>query len=136
MNKKDTRILCEVNANVICEVLNVSNIFLKNTEALSEETLVQVYRECKSEIKNSFLIEILKVSHVVESLSFPVDVHLFLEEVQLVFSILSQILGYNDDNSVNEVMIGFQLKKNLPEPETNQVFCFGFDELLTTVIHF
>ena len=95
--------------------------FPANTEALSEETLVQVYRECKSEIKKSFLTEILKDGHVVESLAFPVDVHLFREEVQLVLSILNQILGYYDDTSVTEVMTGFLLKTNLPEPETNQV---------------
>ena len=77
MNKNATSILCEVNANVICEVLNVSNIFLKNTEALSEETLVQVYRECKYEIKNSFLKGILRDGKVVEGLSFPMDVHIF-----------------------------------------------------------
>ena len=55
MNKNSTRILCQVNANIIREVLNVPDIFPENTEALSEETLVQVYRECKYEIKNVFL---------------------------------------------------------------------------------
>ena len=54
MNKNTTRILCQVNENVIHEVLNVPKIFPVNTEALSEETLVQVYRECKSEIKMPF----------------------------------------------------------------------------------
>ena len=87
-------------------------------------------------LKNAFLREIIKVGHVVESLSFPMDVHIFREEVQLVLSILSQILGYDDEKSVTEVMIGFLLKTNLPEPETNQVCCFGFDEFLATTIHF
>ena len=135
MNKNATRILCQVNANVIYEVLNVPNILLENTEPYWR-TLVQVYRECKSKIKNVFLTWILKVGDVVESLSFPVDVCLFWEKVQLVLSILSQILGYDDDKSVTKVMIGFLLKTNLPEPETNQVWCFGFDEFLATTIHF
>ena len=73
---------------------------------------------------------------MVERLAFPVDVRLFREEVQLVLSILSQILGYDDDKSMTEVMIGFMLKTNLPEPKTNQVYCFGFDEFLATAIHF
>ena len=93
------------------------NIFPEYTEALSEETLVQVYRECKSEIKNVFLTEILKDGHVVESLSFTVDVRLFQEEVQLVLSILSQILVYDDDKSVTGVMIGFVLNTNLSKLE-------------------
>ena len=40
MKQNATRILCQVNANIICEILNVPEIFPKNTEALSEETLV------------------------------------------------------------------------------------------------
>ena len=73
---------------------------------------------------------------MVESISFPMDVCLFQEEVQLVLSILNQILGYDDEKSVSEVMIGFLLKSNLLEPETSQVYCFGFDEFLDTAIHF
>ena len=73
---------------------------------------------------------------MVESLAFLEDVHLFQEEVQLVLSILSQILGYDDDKSMNEVMIGLLLKTNLSEPETNQVYCFGFNEFLATAINF
>ena len=95
-----------------------------------------MYRECKYEIKNPFLTKNLKFGHVVESFSFPVDIHIFREEVQLVLSILSQILVYDDEKSMTEVMIGFLLKKNLPELETNQVCCFGFDEFLSTTIHF
>ena len=98
--------------------------------------MAQAYMEFMSEIKNSFLTEIPKVGHVVESLSFPMDVHLFQEEVQLVLSILSQILVYDDDKSVTEVRIGFLLKMNLLELERNQVCCFGFDEFLATTIHF
>ena len=104
MNKNTTRILCQVNENVIHKVLNVPKIFPENTKALREETLVQVYRECMYEIKNSFLTGILKVGNVVESLAFSMDVHLFQEEAQLVLLILSQILGYDDDKSVTEVM--------------------------------
>ena len=55
MNKNATIILCQVNAKFIRLVLNVPEIFIVNTEALSEESMVQVYREFKSEIKNSFL---------------------------------------------------------------------------------
>ena len=53
-----------------------------------------------------------------------------------MLSILSQLLGYDDDKSLTEVMIGFLLKTNLLEPETNQVCCFGFDEFLATAVHF
>ena len=94
------------------------------------------YRECMFEIKNAFLKKILKFDHVVDSISFPVDVHFFQEEVQLVFSILSQILGYDDDKSMTKVIIGFMLRKHLPEPEINQVCVFGVDKFLNTTIHF
>ena len=64
------------------------------------------------------------------------DFRFFREEDQLVLSILSQLLGYDDDKPMTEVMTGFLLKTNLLETETNQVYFFGFDELLATTIHF
>ena len=38
--------------------------------------------------------------------AFPYDSSLFSEPLQAVFSILSQILGLEDDMSVTEIMVG------------------------------
>ena len=73
---------------------------------------------------------------MVDIISFPLDVFLFQEGVQSVLSMFTQIPGYNNDKLVPEVMLGFMLKTNFPEPESNWVFCFGLDEFLATTIHF
>ena len=56
MNKNTIKIIFQVNAKVICDVLNVPEIFPVNVESLSEETLVKVFRECKSKVKNIFFV--------------------------------------------------------------------------------
>ena len=38
--------------------------------------------------------------------SFPYDVSLFIETIQVAFSLLNQILGLENDKSVTEVMVG------------------------------
>ena len=38
--------------------------------------------------------------------TFPYDVSLFIESIQAVFSLLSQILGLDNDKSVTKVMVG------------------------------
>ena len=135
MNKNTTRILCQVNENVICELLNVPENFPGNPEVFSEETLVQLYRECNSEVKNVFLSEILKTGHSVENLVLPLNVNIFWEEVQPVLSMLSKILGYDDDKFVAEVMLGFLSRTNLSHPESNKACCLILDEFLATTIH-
>ena len=38
--------------------------------------------------------------------SFPYDISLFSETLQVVFSLLSQILGLEDDKTVTKIMVG------------------------------
>ena len=38
--------------------------------------------------------------------SFPYDISIFSETLQVVFSLLSQILGLENDKSITEVMVG------------------------------
>ena len=68
-------------------------------------------------IKNVFLSNILKTGNLVENTVLPFNVSIFREDVQSVLSMLSQILGYDDDKSVTEVMLGFLLRTNLPNPK-------------------
>lgn len=51
--------------------------------------------------------------------AFPYDISLFIETIQVVFSLLSQILGLDIDKLVTEVMVGvvclvYQSKKEFP----------------------
>ena len=38
--------------------------------------------------------------------AFPYDSSLFLETLQVIFSVLSQILGLEDDKTITEIMVG------------------------------
>ena len=71
--------------------------------------MITVYRECPSEVKTLFLQTIVKPKHPSESLSLPVSVSVMVIEVQWACSLLSQILGLDNDKFVVEVMLGFSL---------------------------
>jgi hypothetical protein len=51
------------------------------SEPFGEENLIRVYRECPSEVKDLFLQEIVKLEHLSESLSFPMNVSIMVIEV-------------------------------------------------------
>jgi hypothetical protein len=66
--------------------------------------MIRVYRECELEVKNQFFCHIVKPDQSIASLSLPYNVNIFTEEVQLVCSLLSQILGLDNDQHVVEVI--------------------------------
>ena len=78
---------------------------------------------------------ILKVGQSLEGLFFPYNVSIFRDEVQLVMSMVSQVLGLDNDKHVSEVILGFLLSIGSTEPESNLVRCFDSDEFLAESIH-
>ena len=87
-----TIILYQINARVFCEVLNVPENFSKKPNIICEEAMVRLYKGRKPEDRNVILSKILKTNQSMENLYLPSNV-IFFREVQLVFYILSQILG-------------------------------------------
>jgi hypothetical protein len=79
------------------------------SKPFEEEKLVTVYMECPPEVKNLFLQKIVKLEHYSESLSLKMNVNVMVIEIQWAGSILSQILGLDNDKYVVEVMLGFLL---------------------------
>jgi hypothetical protein len=71
--------------------------------------MITVYRECPLKVKTMFLQTIVKPEHHFESLSLPINVNVMIIEVQWACSLLSQILGLDNDKFVVEVMLGFLL---------------------------
>ena len=53
-----------------------------------------------------FMMKLLKPSVIETQNMFPYDISSFLDPVQAIFSLLSQILGLDSDQSVIEVMVG------------------------------
>lgn len=64
--------------------------------------------------------------------TFPYDVSLFIETIQVVFSLLSQILGLDNDKSVTEVMVGTVclVRQSIKE------FALSFDQYLVDKISY
>ena len=79
------------------------------SEPFEEEKMITIYRECPSEVKTLFLQTILIPKHHYESMSLPINVNVMIIEVQWACSLLSQILGLDNNNFVVEVMFGFML---------------------------
>ena len=75
----------------------------------------------------------MKSGQTVESLSFPYDVNIFKEDVQLVLSLLSQILGLDNDKFAIEVMSEIIMKVNMLD--SSQIVFLNFNESLAKVIH-
>ena len=65
----------------------------------------------------------------------PYNVNIFKEEVQLVMSLVSQVLGLDDDTHINKVILGFLLSIGLTDHESHSSHCFNLDEYLAEVIH-
>jgi hypothetical protein len=79
------------------------------SEPFKEEKIITVYRECSPEVKNLVLQTIVKTEPISESLSLPMNVNIMVIEVQWACSILSQILGLDNDKYVVEVLLDFLL---------------------------
>jgi hypothetical protein len=85
------------------------------SDLFEEEKMITIYRECPSEVKTLFLQTIVKPEHHFESMSLPSNVTVMVVEVQWACSILSQIIGLDNDKFVVEVMLGFLLTFFLKE---------------------
>ena len=113
----------------------MSDSFPVNPESFNEQVLIELYKNCKSEFRCQFLYSILKVGQSLEGLFLPYNVSIFKDEVQLVMSIASKVLGLDDDTHVNEVILGFSLSIGSTNHESNSLRCFNLDEYLAEVIH-
>lgn len=66
------------------------------------------------------------------SFSFPYDISLFIKTIQVVFSLVSQILGLENDRSVTEVMVGIVCLVNQSVKE----FALSFDQYIVDRISY
>jgi hypothetical protein len=109
LNKLGSEVLCRVDSPSIRHALSTPESSPAASKPFEEEKLITVYRECPPEVKTLFLQTIVKPEHHSESLSLPMNVSVMIIEVQWACSILSQILGLDNDKFVVEVMLGFLL---------------------------
>jgi hypothetical protein len=93
--------------------------------------MIMIYRECLPEVKTLFLQTIVKPEHHSESLSLPSNLSVMIIKVQWDCSLLSQILGLDNDKFVVEVMLGILVIFFL----SRQSFHVSFDEFIVENIN-
>ena len=93
--------------------------------------MIMIYRECLPELKTLFWQTIDKPKHHSESVSLPTNLSIMIVEVQWAYSLLSHILGLDNDKFVVEVMLGILLIFFL----SGQSVCVSFDEFIAENIH-
>ena len=96
MSYTTSKILCKVDAKAICRILNLPDSFPDNYESLNEFVVVEMYKSCKTKIRCQFLSSILKEGQSLQGLFLPYNVDIFKKDVQLVMSLVCQILGLDD----------------------------------------
>ena len=94
-----------------------------------------MYKNCETEVRCKFLSSILNEGQSLDGLFLLYHVHIFRDEVQLVVSLVCQVLGLDDDCHVNEVILGFLLKMSSISSESQSVHVFSLDEYLAEAIH-
>jgi hypothetical protein len=128
VNKRGSEVMCRLESLSIRESLCIPESFSAMSEPFNEEKLIRVYKECPSEVRDLFLQTIVKPKLFSESLSLPMIVSIMVIEVQWVCSLLSQILGLDNDKHVVKVMLGFLL--TFFQSESGLSVCISFDQFI------
>ena len=104
MSHTPSKILCKIDAKSSCGIVNLPDSFLENCENVNDFVLVEMYKICKTKIRCGFLSSILNEGQSLEGLFLPYNVNIFKKEVQLVMSLVFQILALDDDIHISEVI--------------------------------
>jgi hypothetical protein len=87
--------------------LNSTNFLESNIVPLLEETLVQKFTYLSSQEQFSFVHSIQKPQHLLQVMNFPLKVVLFQTPIQRIFSMYTEIMGFNYDQGIPESFLGF-----------------------------
>ena len=105
MNRSKSKILCPVEASVICKTLDIPNTFAHITQYYREEDIICYFRESIDESKDAFLKTYSKLYGEPIDLSYAIDLIQFNEETQWCISLASQFLGLYTDTYVPESLL-------------------------------
>ena len=105
MNSFGTKVLCLIDNNFVREALCFSESNHVESDKFNEEESISYYRDAGSESKVEFLSQVLKLNQVLENLTIPYSIDSFQPSVPSLLSLLSQIMGLDDDRFVIEVML-------------------------------
>ena len=87
MNKSKSKILCSIQAFVICKTLHILDEFVHISQDYQEENIIRCFREYTDESKETFLKACSKPNSEPIDLSYPIDLNQFNEETQWCISL-------------------------------------------------
>ena len=68
MSRTTSKILCRIDAKSVRGILSLPNSFPVNPESFNEKVLIELYKNCKTEVRCQFLSSILKLGQSLEGL--------------------------------------------------------------------
>ena len=125
MNSSHDHILCKSDPTTLRQALNFQEDLVPSLVSFIEANVLQVFEQATSEVKDNLYKHILTtpVSH--EVLAIPFQSDLCIPIICSSGTILSQILGSDDDSQITQVMLGFFIY--LSQSGTKAI---NFDEFL------
>jgi hypothetical protein len=105
LSSDDTKVIATINPKALRKALCLPSPN-PNVVQFSEENNLAIIKALSFDQLFTFMSKMFLPNISPSNFSFPYDISLFTETVQVVFSLLSQFLGLENDKSVTYVMVG------------------------------
>ena len=133
-NQKASKLIGSLTPQSIRAVLGLTKEFFQDSIPFNELDMMYLYKSYDPVKKDNFLKLILKPENNTQNLEYPCQISIFREEIQFVFSLLSQVLGLDHDHEVSEVMLGFLLSYYEAEMSQSSVI-IALDQFISESMH-
>ena len=122
-----TQVLCTINSKSLRRYfcLPISNLG-HNPVQFSEENCLAIRKALDLEQTSPFMSKMFRLDVNPSNYTFPYDITLFIEPIQVVFNLLSQILGLDSHRYVTKVIVGTVCLVS----QSRKEFALKFDEFL------
>lgn len=102
-----SRDLCKVKHELIKEITKIPVSENQNSIPLNEENVIVVYHQMIHKSRVKYLLKLIKLGQEITHKSLPYPTSIFNLKLLSIITILSQVLGLENDWFVNEVILGF-----------------------------
>ena len=123
----ETKVIATINSKYLRKafcllVPNPNQSFVQ----FSEENNMVVIKALDAAQTYTFMSKMFRSDVIPSNYTFPYDISLFIETIQAMFALLSEILGLDNDQFVTEVMVGIVYLIS----QSTKEFTLNFDQFL------
>ena len=126
-----SRIIVSINSETLRKALCLAPVNFDVVQFKEEKSLA-IIKALSPDQLYTFMYKMFKPEISPSNHSFPYDISLFTETLQAIFSLLSQILGLEDDKTITEIMVG----NVCPISQSAKEFNINFDQYLVEIISY